>query len=180
MAENLRQSEDRAGRAEHFRQRSRGALALAFRILQNQNPEDRQRRRDARQAAQSAKAARILRSWAGIAQVNRKMRHKFQAVHAASSRQAKARTMAGWREARHVKERSDRASLILRGHKVLRAFKRLVAQRKRNLCIQAASVEHLEKVRQRLVMARWKAYVLEIQQYRNFQLRVFTKFDLFK
>ena len=32
----------------------------------------------------------------------------------------------------------------------------------------------------KIVMSRWKGYVREIQQYRNFQLQVFTKFDLFK
>ena len=50
----------------------------------------------------------------------------------------------------------------------------------RKQLVQLACAQHIETVRQKLVMAKWKAYVHEIQKYRNFQLAVFTRFDLFK
>jgi len=88
--------------------------------------------------------------------------------------------MISWQQALREKQVTERARFHILCSKVFRAFKKRTSMVERKQLVQLACAQHIETVRQKLVMAKWKAYVHEVQKYRNFQLAVFTRFDLFK
>ena len=108
------------------------------------------------------------------------MRHCFHSVHAVHRSRTKARALVAWCELLHEMQRGELLQFNLRAKKVFRAFKKHNAYERRKQHLHGACIRHIETLRMKIVMSRWKSYIHEIQQYRNFQLQVFTKFDLFK
>ena len=108
LVDNAVKSAEHAQKADQFHRRSH-PISLAFHALKSLNPGGRRRHIEALHTAQCVKAARILTKWSSIAQENRTLRRNFQAVHAASRRQARARTMGAWCQLVREEQRGERA-----------------------------------------------------------------------